>query len=580
MKSLHLLFIIPFMVCAHVSFAQWFNLGGNAILTNANGRVGIGTPLPAPGHKLSLQYNSTVLSNHIGLIETGAGDAARISFSNSGTAGNDYWTLQGAAVGSSTATRFHISYDTDNVGSPTNIFSVDGRNQRVGIRNSNPSYTLDVSGDARFSNIRDVYQIQSSTDLEFKIDKNNNSGLFGYFEVFNGANNHLFWVNESGNAYIRGNLGLGANPTTGERLYVNGNVRLDNGDLTFDQAGERFNIDLRANGKMAFEANGTVGNNSLVIDDDGVRGVGFGTDTPTERIHVVGNARIEGNLLFGSAETLSDGGNTTIACNSNFRPSSDNLRDLGTSTFRWDEVWATDGSINTSDARFKKSIKEIPYGMKEIMQLRPVRFTWNREGYEDHPRLGFIAQELLPVLKEVVRTDNYHIDLATGKGEWRPVEKLGVAYSEIIPVLVSGMQEQQRLIEATENENKALKEKLLSMEERLAKLEALLNKGNLMQNAPQNVIIEGANQPRLRQNAPNPFGGQTTIEYYLPNDVTNASLQIADQTGRIIKIVQLDQTGNGKINLTNQDLPNGNYSYSLIINGKIIDTKQMIIMTK
>lgn len=578
MKSLHLFFIILFMVIAQLSFAQWTNLSGHAILGNTSRGVGIGSFL-VPTNKLDITYNSTVLSSHIGLVETGAGDAARISFSNSGTVGLDYWSLQGAAVGNSSATRFHISYDTDNVGTPTNIFSVDGRNRRVGILNSNPSYTLDVLGDARISNIREVYQIQSSTDLEFKIDKNNTTTQ-RYFEVFNGASNLLLQINESGNTYIRGNVGIGATPTSSEKLYVTGNVRLDNGDLTFIQSGEAFNIDLRTNGKMAFEANGTAGNNSLVIDDDGVQGVGFGTDSPTERIHIVGNARIQGNLLFGSTETLTDGGTNTIASNSTFRPLTDCTRDLGTSAYRWRNLYLCGSIITTSDARFKKNVKSLPYGLKEIMQLRPVSYTLDKEGYEKQSRLGFIAQELLPVLKEVVHTEEYHVNLETGKGVWQPVEKLGVAYSEIIPVLVSGMQEQQRLIEATENENKALKEKLLSMEERLAKLEALLNKANLMQSAPQNVIIEGVNQPRLGQNAPNPFGGQTTIEYYLPNDVTNASLQIADQTGRIVKVVKLDQMGNGKINLTTQDLSNGNYSYSLIINGKVIETKQMILMSK
>lgn len=58
------------------------------------------------------------------------------------------------------------------------------------------------------------------------------------------------------------------------------------------------------------------------------------------------------------------------------RPMSDNLYGLGDSTLRWTDVWAVDGTINTSDRTIKKDIEDSPLGLKFIEQLRPVRYRW------------------------------------------------------------------------------------------------------------------------------------------------------------------------------------------------------------
>ena len=69
------------------------------------------------------------------------------------------------------------------------------------------------------------------------------------------------------------------------------------------------------------------------------------------------------------------------------------MRDLGSSSFRWNEVWAADGTINTSDLRDKTNVRDLNYGIKEIMQLRSIRFNWNNDQTR-REKLGLIAQEL------------------------------------------------------------------------------------------------------------------------------------------------------------------------------------------
>ena len=54
---------------------------------------------------------------------------------------------------------------------------------------------------------------------------------------------------------------------------------------------------------------------------------------------------------------------------------------------------------STSDSTKKRNITNINYGLKEVMQMRPVRYIWKNSDQED---FGFLAQELKHVLPEIV----------------------------------------------------------------------------------------------------------------------------------------------------------------------------------
>lgn len=105
------------------------------------------------------------------------------------------------------------------------------------------------------------------------------------------------------------------------------------------------------------------------------------------------------------------------------------------------------------------------------------------------------------------------------------------------------------------------------------------NGGNLGDNDNvQDVTLSGlADAPLLYQNIPNPFTVGTKINYYLPKSTMGASMVFYDSYGNQIKTVELSQTGNGTLNITPDNLTNGIYSYSLIVNGNVIDTKRMVL---
>jgi len=80
----------------------------------------------------------------------------------------------------------------------------------------------------------------------------------------------------------------------------------------------------------------------------------------------------------------------------------------------------------------------------------------------------------------------------------------------------------------------------------------------------------------LEQNVPNPFQEETTINYTLPDNAAKAQMLFYNAQGKLIQSVDLVQTGKEQLNVFASDLSNGIYTYTLVVDGRIIDSKKMI----
>jgi hypothetical protein len=80
----------------------------------------------------------------------------------------------------------------------------------------------------------------------------------------------------------------------------------------------------------------------------------------------------------------------------------------------------------------------------------------------------------------------------------------------------------------------------------------------------------------LEQNIPNPFKQTTVIRYLIPAGSKNAQLTITDNLGKTIKQITLN-TGVGVVNIDATALNSGAYSYTLLVDGRLVTSKKMIL---
>ncbi len=85
----------------------------------------------------------------------------------------------------------------------------------------------------------------------------------------------------------------------------------------------------------------------------------------------------------------------------------------------------------------------------------------------------------------------------------------------------------------------------------------------------------------LGQNYPNPVSlSESTIIRYLTNDATDASIIFYDNSNRKKVILVFDNLAknSGSITIHGNQFPMGTYTYALIVNGRIVERKEMVIV--
>jgi hypothetical protein len=80
----------------------------------------------------------------------------------------------------------------------------------------------------------------------------------------------------------------------------------------------------------------------------------------------------------------------------------------------------------------------------------------------------------------------------------------------------------------------------------------------------------------LSQNTPNPANGRTIISYFLPESIKQAQILIYDQLGHTVRTFDIRTRGEGTLHLDASTLRKGMYKYSLIADGKLVDTKTLM----
>jgi hypothetical protein len=230
------------------------------------------------------------------------------------------------------------------------------------------------------------------------------------------------------------------------------------------------------------------------------------------------------------------------------------------------------GLLLSSDISLKKNVATISGALGKVRQLRGVTFDLNRtktvrEEVNDtalhispdvrkqmkeetsRKRVGVVAQEVESVMPELVRTK-------------RDGTK-AVYYSEMVGLLIEAIKEQQEQIEELQSQVA-----YLTTEKQIA---ASFDAGL---SANQSTL---ALPPQLFQNTPNPFNQSTEIGFYIPQKTQTATLYIYNMNGVQQRNITITERGKSAITIQASSLKAGIYFYTLICDGKPVDTKQMIL---
>ncbi|NBB73990.1 MAG: hypothetical protein GVY35_09940 [Bacteroidetes bacterium] len=144
---------------------------------------------------------------------------------------------------------------------------------------------------------------------------------------------------------------------------------------------------------------------------------------------------------------------------------------------RWTSLFSsseTDGS--PSSIRWKENVRTLDDAVALVDQLRGVRYDWTESGEAD---VGVIAEEVAEVLPELVEFDE--------SGRARAVH-----YARLTAVLIEATKAQQKTIKSKERTIHALRHEMDALEDRMARIERLLQSASGAAAAPP----PGSDSPR------------------------------------------------------------------------------------
>lgn len=233
-----------------------------------------------------------------------------------------------------------------------------------------------------------------SSDTNFVLPNN------GQLQIINGSDTS--YLDDTKLSLPNGYIACGEDITAGNGLLVQaGGARVNSGGVTVDAGG----VQVTAGGLNIDDGDLTCGTCEFERSTGTVRGTALNIGAGDFQLQ--SSAFIQNNLTVVQGDLIMSNG----------------------------DVILNDGStVTTSSRMLKENISEYNSGLSAIMNMKPV--TYNRKKKPETQEFGFIAEEMEKVLPTVVSSPN---------------NVKSIKYTEIIPVLVSALQEQQQRINELES---------------------------------------------------------------------------------------------------------------------------------
>ena len=465
---------------------DFYTAGANRMSINNGGNIGIGNNVPTEKLDVTgnLKFSGALMPNNnagtAGYILQSTGAGAPPVWVSSGASqawgltGNTGTTAGTNFIGTTDATDFVVkTNNTEQMRvSSTGDVAIGG----TAFNSTNPEQLLVDAGTTTSTNvisgkgkINSFLQLNiqnlstgsgASSDLVATADNGTDAVNYVDMGINGSGNNGTFYYGTANDAYlynvggsVGGNFYIGTS-TSGKILgFLTGGTAASNERMRIDGSG---NVGIGTTAPtQILDVTGNINSSgSIYVDANNTNtgtkspGVVFGGPTSGESIV---SKRTPGTDVYGldfytssnNRMTIASGGNVGIGTNNPgykltvagiVAPTVDNSFSLGGSTTnRWTTVYTVNGVSQTSDRRLKTNIKNLNYGLKEVLALRPVSYNWKEKPTTDH-KIGLIAQDVRKLVPEVVVGDEAK-------------ENLGMNYAELIPVLINAIKEQQKEID-------------------------------------------------------------------------------------------------------------------------------------
>jgi hypothetical protein len=222
---------------------------------------------------------------------------------------------------------------------------------------------------------------------------------------------------------------------------------------------------------------------------------------------------------------------------------------------------------NISDGRLKQNVNDDVPGLEFINQLKPVTYKLKLDAVDSSQRTpdspgesaqqkeqitytGFIAQDVEKAAK------NLGFDFSGVDAPKNDRDFYGLRYAQFVVPLVKAVQE-------LDSANKALQEEIRDLKDIV-----------VMMNSDDKYV--SSTDAWIKQNTPNPFTSTTSIRYFIPTNIQSAKITLFSSKGQEIKTWLLVNQS-GTVTVHSGTLAAGVYDYVLWVDGKKVQTKQMII---
>ena len=280
-----------------------------------------------------------------------------------------------------------IRTDTINNASGDNDSGIDlSTNDQVIIKTANTTaVTVDSSQNTTFAGSVDVV---GASGAQITVTDNSPSTV----SLFMGAGNSSVSVGSTTSdpvTFLTNNL---------ERARVDssGNLLVKKTAHNFQTAG--FQVEQSSGETIATRASGTPLNSNRLTNDGEIFGL------LSDNVSIGSMSVFAGRLCVGADDTALkfDAGNDSIMpFNIGTGANRDNAVDLGYSSVRWDDIYATNGTIQTSDRNEKQDIEELSEAEQRVAVVAKGlmrKFRWRdavaEKGDNARTHFGIIAQDL------------------------------------------------------------------------------------------------------------------------------------------------------------------------------------------